>query len=52
VTQRMATTRPLWTCPCCKHQFVSANLWHSCTLVGEGYRDLGMQGALARARQP
>lgn len=22
--------QPLWTCPKCGHQFVSANLWHSC----------------------
>ena len=21
---------PLWTCPRCGHQFVTANLWHSC----------------------
>jgi hypothetical protein len=25
------TERPLWTCPKCKHRFISANLWHSCT---------------------
>ena len=23
--------RPLWTCPSCGHQFVTANMWHSCT---------------------
>jgi hypothetical protein len=23
--------RPLWTCPSCGHQFVTANTWHSCT---------------------
>ena len=23
--------RPLWTCPSCGHQFVTANIWHSCT---------------------
>ena len=22
--------KPLWTCPKCGHQFVTANLWHSC----------------------
>lgn len=22
--------RPLWTCPRCGHEFVTANLWHSC----------------------
>jgi hypothetical protein len=25
------TERPLWTCPSCGHQFVTANMWHSCT---------------------
>jgi uncharacterized protein DUF5655 len=25
--------RPLWTCPQCGHQFVTANLWHSCVNV-------------------
>ena len=24
-------SRPLWTCPRCGHQFVTANIWHSCT---------------------
>jgi Domain of unknown function (DUF5655) len=23
--------RPLWTCPRCGHQFVTRNLWHSCS---------------------
>jgi hypothetical protein len=23
--------RPLWTCPRCGHQFVTANIWHSCS---------------------
>jgi hypothetical protein len=23
--------RPLWTCPRCEHQFVTANIWHSCS---------------------
>ena len=22
--------RPLWTCPTCKHAFVTRNIWHSC----------------------
>ena len=22
--------KPLWTCPKCRHRFVTANLWHSC----------------------
>jgi hypothetical protein len=26
-----AATRPLWTCPKCKHRFVTRNLWHSCS---------------------
>jgi len=26
-----AAERPLWTCPSCGHQFVTANIWHSCT---------------------
>lgn len=25
--------RPLWTCPRCGHTFVTANIWHSCTLI-------------------
>ncbi|HUL74952.1 MAG TPA: DUF5655 domain-containing protein [Vicinamibacterales bacterium] len=25
--------RPLWTCPKCRHQFVTRNLWHSCVRV-------------------
>jgi hypothetical protein len=25
------TERPLWTCPKCGHEFISANLWHSCS---------------------
>jgi hypothetical protein len=27
------STRPLWTCPKCGHQFVTANIWHSCTNI-------------------
>jgi hypothetical protein len=23
--------RPLWTCPRCRHRFVTANIWHSCS---------------------
>lgn len=25
--------RPLWTCSQCGHQFVTANIWHSCTKI-------------------
>lgn len=25
--------RPLWTCPSCGHEFVTANIWHSCTRI-------------------
>jgi hypothetical protein len=25
--------RPLWTCPRCRHRFVTRNLWHSCVRV-------------------
>lgn len=25
--------KPLWTCPRCGHQFVTANIWHSCTTI-------------------
>lgn len=25
--------RPLWTCPTCGHQFVTRNMWHSCTTI-------------------
>lgn len=25
--------RPLWTCPKCGHQFVTRNMWHSCTTI-------------------
>jgi len=28
-----AQQRPLWTCPKCGWQFVTRNLWHSCTRV-------------------
>jgi len=28
-----ASPRPLWTCPKCKHRFVTKNLWHSCVRV-------------------
>lgn len=28
-----ATLRPLWTCPKCRHRFVTRNLWHSCVRV-------------------
>ncbi len=23
--------KPLWTCPRCGHQFVTPNMWHSCS---------------------
>lgn len=23
-------TRPLWTCPRCRHRYVTRNMWHSC----------------------
>jgi hypothetical protein len=23
--------RPLWVCPKCRHKFVTANIWHSCS---------------------
>ena len=23
---------PMWTCPRCEHRFVTANIWHSCTV--------------------
>lgn len=26
--------RPMWTCPSCGHQFVTVNVWHSCTNIG------------------
>lgn len=26
-------TPPLWTCPKCRHRFVTKNLWHSCVRV-------------------
>jgi len=29
----MTTQRPLWTCPKCGHQFVTPNMWHSCTTI-------------------
>ena len=28
-----ASTRPLWKCPKCGHEFVTANIWHSCTNI-------------------
>jgi len=28
---RSKTKRPLWQCPSCGHQFVTANIWHSCS---------------------
>lgn len=27
------TRRPMWTCPRCRHRFVTRNLWHSCVRV-------------------
>jgi hypothetical protein len=29
----MTTLRPMWTCPKCGHQFVTPNMWHSCTTI-------------------
>ena len=29
----MTTQRPLWTCPKCGHQFVTPNMWHSCSTI-------------------
>lgn len=28
-----APARPLWTCPRCRHRFVTRNLWHSCVRI-------------------
>lgn len=25
------TKKPLWTCPKCRHRFVTRNMWHSCS---------------------
>jgi hypothetical protein len=30
---RPKSSPPLWTCPRCKHRFVTRNLWHSCVRV-------------------
>ena len=30
---RLPAERPLWTCPKCGHQFVTPNMWHSCTTI-------------------
>jgi hypothetical protein len=27
---RKQKVRPLWTCPACRHRFVTRNMWHSC----------------------
>jgi hypothetical protein len=26
----LSKKRPLWTCPRCRHRFVTRNMWHSC----------------------
>ena len=31
MTRGADALRPLWTCPRCEHQFVTANIWHSCS---------------------
>lgn len=31
MTAATGAPRPLWTCPSCEHQFVTANIWHSCS---------------------
>ena len=49
--------KPLWTCPKCGHQFVPANLWHSCghyeleSFICEAYA-VGRQEYLAGRRTP
>ncbi len=37
----MTSKRPLWTCPRCRHRFVTKNLWHSCVRVSlvDHFRD-------------
>lgn len=48
----MATSRPdrkpLWTCTKCGHQFVTANLWHSCTRYTLDHHFEGRDPALRR----
>jgi hypothetical protein len=29
----MPAEKPLWTCPKCGHEFVTRNMWHSCTTI-------------------
>ena len=31
INMEKARKRPLWTCPQCRQEFVTRNLWHSCT---------------------
>ena len=33
--------RPLWTCPKCGHQFVTPNIWHSCSRYPLSYHFKG-----------
>ena len=41
--------QPLWTCPRCGHQFVLANLWHSCGVHALGSHFEGKEPNVAAA---
>jgi len=42
---------PLWTCPKCRHQFATRNLWHSCVRVPISAHFQGRAAALEPAFQ-
>jgi hypothetical protein len=42
------SARPLWTCPKCKHRFVTRNLWHSCVRVPLATHFVGKEPAVRR----
>ena len=39
-------SRALWTCPRCRHRFVTKNLWHSCVRVPLGAHFRGRAASL------
>ncbi|MGH9855407.1 MAG: DUF5655 domain-containing protein [Blastocatellia bacterium] len=41
-----AGKKPLWTCPKCGHQFVTRNMWHSCSNYPLDYHFAGKDPAL------
>ncbi|MCI0337129.1 MAG: DUF5655 domain-containing protein [Acidobacteria bacterium] len=40
--------KPLWTCPKCGHQFVTRNMWHSCSNYPIEYHFIGRDPIVRR----